>query len=238
MSGLLATLLEAAQGRAAVAVHRPHSRFEQADVLAEDIEWAARRDDDAPAESPARRAAPVTRPVAPVAARAPKRPGRAAEARAAPLLPSVASRPAAAEAVPSRVPNETPTAIPKSQADIAAEPQPAASTARQDSAQLLPPKAAEAPDSRVEPLLPPQEPALADARAIDRAASPAEPGETILRSDTGFTLRIGRIEVRAAAETPAQSARPAARPVVTRPVVLPRAAVRQSLDDYRASRKR
>jgi len=54
----------------------------------------------------------------------------------------------------------------------------------------------------------------------------------------GPLLKIGRIEVRppAPASAPAPPPRPAT--VATRSVVVPRAQVRQSLDDYRASRRR
>ncbi len=111
-------------------------------------------------------------------------------------------------------------------------------TVRQESV-LLPLQTAPATERGFEPLLPPQEAAQADAQTAAPGPPPSEPGETILRSDAGFTLRIGRIEVRAVTETAVQSpAQRAVRSAVTRPVILPRATVRQSLDDYRASRKR
>ncbi|MBN8832053.1 MAG: hypothetical protein J0G94_15860 [Sphingomonadales bacterium] len=229
MSRLLATLLEAAQGRAPVAVPRPHARFDQAGAAAGDIEWRTMRISEPAAEpvppmSPAERPAPTSAPPSWAPA------DRSPEMRAAPLLPMADSRnmpaPAAASSPIGQGPD--PAMPPPQPAEAVRAPK------TQDGARLAP-----VAEPRFEPLLPPRQPAQDEAPApASSTASPSGPDETILRGETGFTLRIGRIEVRAPAEAAGQTApRPAVRSV-TRPVALPRASVRQSLDDYRTSRKR
>ena len=84
----------------------------------------------------------------------------------------------------------------------------------------------ERPALEPEPLLP----------AAVPTAAPEAPVVQLLHAGND-SLKIGRIEVR----VPANPAAPAARQTLsasTRSVALPRATVRQSLDDYRASRRR
>lgn len=242
MSGLLDTLLDAAKGRAAVAVHRPYARFEPTGIVAGDIEWREERDGE-PAAGFVRPEAPAIHAAEPAATLPQERPERPAEAGVARLLPITSDRPMTPpSSVSSPVTNEGSSAMSKPRMETAAEPEPrpqrGAETVRQDSV-LLPPQTAAAAERRFEPLLPPQETTQTEAQTAGPEVFSPEPGETILRSDAGFTLRIGRIEVRTAAQTAERPhAQPAARSIVTRPVALPRASVRQSLDDYRASRKR
>lgn len=255
MSGLLATLLDAAQGRAAVVTHRPHARFEPASIVSDDIVW--RDPDEAPTTADrVAGAAPAPHAADPVAPTLLVDRSRGHASSVEPLLPSEARRsPAPATAQdegvvapsdPIHLPPPPGVAARRLPADAAQHIVGAATPAVAGpvplaSALALPQEGAEAADARFRPLLPPQAPVPnAPGDPVPTAATPADPAETApmaLHESTGFTLRIGRIEVRAAPPAPAT---PPAEPhaVVTRPVALPRATVRQSLDDYRAGRKR
>lgn len=252
MSGLLATLLAAAQGKAAVATHRPHARFEPSTFAPDDIEWRDpieappaldRADGAAPPPRASTSDAPAT---APTPAHAPSR----RTPTAAPLLltdserrPARATAPIAAPPFPVPQPRKaTGTAPPQpSQADAeraaGRAPQAVADPMERDDARLLPQAATESRAAQFRPSLPLQEPTPGPPNNPAPIALATEAARTVLEDTAGFILRIGRIEVRAAPLAPAAPA-PAPHPVATRPVALPRAMVRQSLDDYRTSRKR
>jgi hypothetical protein len=93
------------------------------------------------------------------------------------------------------------------------------------------PPLAEPKAARADPLLPKRrDPDAATAAAMRPPASdaPTDAGEP------SISLTIGRIEVRPApAPTPGTNA-----PVTTRPVIIKRASVRQTLDDYRSRQRR
>ncbi len=240
MTGLLANLLDVALGRAVVATPRPNARFEQSGMALQGIEWRQQISDASETvedtSSLVAPTAPVTPDVAPLAERRTATPAATpAAVRTAPHVDSVA---AAAPLLP-------PAAVVQEQSRSS----PAYSERHDDSgrgiqqeSRILLRAAGDIPASQDEPppfapLLPMlQEPAVNGEAAVSLMDAPPGAGETIVRGEGGFTLRIGRIEVRPLAEKPAVH-RPATTSF-TRPVVLPRASVRQSLDDYRAGRKR
>lgn len=227
MSALFSALIEAATGQAEVALPRPGARFGAAANPSDGIEW---RDDVGLVQGPrqasagaaelAQTAKPFSDRVHPPGSEAPSRLRQMDRLLSAPAAPVLAP--------------ETPHILRKSAnpalQDAGQDAQPAPRPmANPENPSLLP--QAE-PSEAVMPLMPLASPAAeVRGRDGDRAVERESP------KPGGPTLTIGRIEVRQPA-APASAAPRQAQTVNTRPVVLPRASVRQTLDDYRAGRRR
>ena len=230
MTSLFATLIAAAKGEADIVEPRPRGRFEDAEP--QDIEWREETFRETPAtrvtpmlvrhfpERPDPQSEPAGLRGQRVAARRETRarrsgraspPGETAESKA----PQVAPRPVA-------LPVEQPRRTLHSEPIIDGERRPdrvkrtvAAKT------QPIEPLMPRTPDGRVE--------RLRDPSIEGRGKSGQDD-----RSDGQFLLRIGRIEVRPPVSQPQHSAPSPP----TRPVILQRAKVRQTLDEYRSGRRR
>lgn len=230
MSGLFATLVAAAYGQVPVATPRPRSRFEEesrASVIDIDFNEAAADPDASLAGAPASPARGPSPTAGVNGARAARDASEAAPVRPAPLLP-IAS--ASAEPDPTEA-RGRPAAVPGGMRARDDQRGGIPTPADIGTTRLLP--------AAPEPALTPEWPALEPEPLLPAAVSTAVPDEPVARSlDAGHdSLKIGRIEVR----VPGNAAAPAARTTIsasTRSVALPRATVRQSLDDYRASRRR
>lgn len=229
MSGLFSALLESAIGAAEVVAPRPDARFAPGDGQASGIEWYEAPDESQPAQGAARSEVTIHPQAPPVAAKPSPQP------RAAPLLPPrqgdmersgpVAPKPEIGIDRPGpahgkSLPAEGGFRPTRDGRDLRSEPQ------LQQSSQ------AGSRDTAVRPILPERQVPLGDlVREID---GPSDKSAPLSQSPT---LTIGRIEVRA---PPGPTTLPPrqAPALTTRSVSVPRAAVRQSLDDYRAGRRR
>lgn len=231
MNGLLSTLIAAAQGQTPAVEPRPHGRYEQTGADGRDIEW---RMEETGSD-------PVT-PVAPTAPKAESPMATAIPARPpAPRSPEIPPPTQSATSLKPRLPAEDDrTASGHGPADGQGDTTHGGAIAER--APSAPARFAEplqtTSASRIEPLLPlrQQAPVIGPA-APHTATESREQDAAVEASADGPTLRIGRIEVR----TPPPAATPAPlapRMVASRSVSLPRATVRQSLDDYRTGRKR
>lgn len=232
MTGLFATLVAAAEGRAAAVEPRPLARFE---ALAPDI--AQMSAGDAPglaadAPPPLQAGIPAPTHAVPREARRlgprqepsdrPVQTVRLLPDTATPMPPPDRRRPAGPRPTvvsPSQHETDAPRRVPSND-------QPRFETGT------------EQPPTRLLPLMSaPTTPADAGAPSsiagVSVRRSAGTPAATAAGHDS-FSLTIGRIEVR---QTPSPA--PRATPQATvRAVSLPRAAVRQSLDDYRSGRRR
>lgn len=229
MSSLFATLVAAARGEIAVVEPRPRNRFADP-ARASDIEW---REPD-PALNPAAQAQPAKAPESPE--RRPRMHGETAPGR----KDHPAPRPEPAAIAAGRARRRDADPVPQGPARAIQRAAPTASERRRRAAtghepgSPRPERPSRTADARArfEPLLP-RKP-IAETRPA--LASPIEPSAAreLDPGDPAFTLRIGRIEVRQpAAPAPHAPATP-----FTRPVVIKRAAVRQSLDEYRTRQRR
>jgi hypothetical protein len=229
VSGLFSALLESAMGAAQVAAPRPDARFAPGDGRASGIEWSEAQGESQPDQGAARSEVTIHRQAPAVGAKpspqpraVPLLPPRQADsARSGPVAPTLEiaierpkpahgnSRPAEGGIRPTR-----------DGRDLRSEPE------------LLQSSQAGSRDTAVRPILPERQVPLGDlVREIDGPSDKSAP------PSQSPTLTIGRIEVRAPPDptTPPPRQVPA---LTTRSVSVPRAAVRQSLDDYRAGRRR
>jgi len=224
MSELFATLVAAAQGTMVQAEPRPRARFEQAQPGMLDIAWQ-----EAPA-APGNTVLPgavlvagelASRSAAPVA--------EVARTAHVPLLQPLVAAPNGLAA--RSEPHADVVSTPAPQA--AREPSPLGAP-RHSKPSWLPAGAADAvaDDLTAQPLLLPER---ADAEAVAPFSSTPDPQPDA--AAPSLVLKIGRIEVRQPVQ-PAAATRAVATAVQSRPAALPRARVRQSLDDYRESRRR
>ena len=254
MTGLFATLVDAAQGHAPAAQPPPRARFAPPAAEVTDIAWlempaepnmpaanGARvrdtagvdsgRDDESTAWAGAS-AAPQEAHGA--AADASGRIGRRAGLRAS--FPADAPRaappllPTASSPLTDRVAQGGEgAATPSAQTAIVPPTTGRQAAGNGAAARTLPPDRS----TVFEPLLDrPRQVAPAD-RTVPRA-TPAEADAVGL----GLVLRIGRIEVRPPGPHTLPASPRSSTAATTRPLALPRAAVRQSLDEFRAGRKR
>jgi hypothetical protein len=241
MSGLFAPLVAAAQGTAPAAEPQPRARFDDGFGSVPNIEW---RDAD-PVREPEARSATTSLPRGKAFERhAPVAPSSETSARTpevrpaspAPMLPPRAPAPLAEHAVtvPSAdagvpLPSREDPARP-----VAREVERASPAAHEAIAPA--PAAAIAPDTTIAPLLPAvPEPSLwGPAPENPLRSSPGETEDAV----SGPLLKIGRIEVRPPAPASAAASAVKTAAITTRAVMVPRAQVRQSLDEYRASRRR
>jgi hypothetical protein len=242
VSGLFATLVGAAQGTAPAAEPQPRARFDEGFGSQPGIEW---READPlpqpelrlPTASPGPSQAVERRPSAVSLAPAAERPAEPLLTKPEPMLPARAVAPPPVSSVAARTGDPAPSILRSEHRARPArgeiEPQ---ARPRGETDASAPPAAA-SPEAAVSPLLP-TIPEAAVRRPASDAPIHARRGE-VDEALAGPLLKIGRIEVRPPAPPAMDSVAPA-KPatVTTRAVIVPRAQVRQSLDDYRASRRR